>query len=168
MFGKRIIGTAVWLAMAVAAVQLLGTLGNLGIRMLDRPQFVGALILGTVTLICLAASFFGLRALAEILIRGKGIACIYGDKSRDAIVFLASISATSVCLAYLAITDILKDYAGTMLTLPNGEPIRSVLATWAQCEGEWTIVFGAIATIALSQIGLLVLAVIARQTPRAV
>lgn len=165
MIGRRIIGAAVWLALAVGALKLLGTLGSLGLRMLDRPGSLGLVILSAVLGVCVVSSFLGLRALGDILVSGRGIRSVWGEQARDAIVFLASVSATSVCLAYLAITDILKDYAGYKLTLPNGEPIRSVLASWARCEGEWSIVFAAIFTVVVSQMGLL--ALLARREPSA-
>ena len=119
----------------------------------------GLVVASSICLICLVSWFLGLRALGDIVLNGRGFRSIYTDKAREATLCLAAISAISICLAYLAITDILKDYAGYLLRLPNGEPIRSVLEYWALCEREWTAVFVAIITIALLQVGILAIQV---------
>ena len=89
-------------------------------------------------LICLSAAALAVGSLLDILKGGSGFGSIFREKNREAAVFLSSISVIAVCISYLALTDILKDYAGYMLFLPDGQSVQSVLPYWAQCTSEWT------------------------------
>lgn len=113
-------------------------------------------ILGT---LCLVAAVSALRSLVDILTNGSGLGCIVREKSKEAAVILSAISFIAVCVCYLAITDILKDYAGYMLFLPDGQSVQSVLPDWAKCESEWRWVLRGGLVLAFSQVALLVLMV---------
>lgn len=128
----------------------------------------GTFVFLTIGMVCLFAFFLGFGAFAEIMVNGSGFRCIFRDKAREAAVFLSSISVISVCLCYVAITDILKDYAGYKLFLPDGKSVQSVLPDWARCELEWSVVMWAVIIIALSQLAMLVIMVNRGETAKRV
>jgi hypothetical protein len=118
---------------------------------------IGSIIMLAIPVVCLVSAFLAFGALADILINGRGFGCVLREKSREATVFLASVSSVSVCLAFGAISDIRKDYAGTMLYLPDGSSVQSVLPYWVKCELEWSIVGWAGLTLIVSQLSMLAL-----------
>ena len=118
-----------------------------------------AIIITALVLLCLVAGVLALRSLLDILINGSGFGCIVREKNREAALFLISISVIAVCLCYLAITDILKDYAGYMLILPDGQSVQAVLPYWAKCQLEWSWVLRGGLVLAFSQLAMLVIMV---------
>lgn len=112
------------------------------------------LVITVLGLICLSAATLAVGSLLEILTSGSGIGCIFREKNREAAVFLSSISVIAVCASYLAFTDILKDYAGYMLFLPDGQSVHSILPYWAKCTSEWSWVRLGGLVIACSQLAM--------------
>ena len=121
-----------------------------------------AIVIIALISVCLVAAVLALRSTLDILINGSGFGCIVREKSKDAALFLSSISVIALCLCYLAITDILKDYAGYMLILPDGQSVQSVLPYWAKCELEWRWVLRGGLVLVFSQLAMLVIMVKSR------
>ena len=124
------------------------------------------IMLAILGLTCLVAAFLAYISLVDILKNGSGPGCIFREKSRHAAIFLSAISVIAICVSYLAITDILKDYAGYMLMLPDGQSVQSVLPGWAKCPLEWSWVRTGGFVIAFLQLAILVIMVKAKSYSR--
>ncbi len=109
--------------------------------------------------------FWGLIVGSALVAFGSGAHALLGgsirqllrERSRSVLLFLSSMSLLAVSVSFLGLSDIRKDYAGTMLHLDNGIPIRSVLPDWARCELEWSIVGPAVIAIALAQLAMVLI-----------
>ena len=107
-------------------------------------------------LLSIPLAILALRSLFAILHNWSGFSCILRDKCKEAAIFLSAISVIAIGVCYLAITDILKDYAGYMLLLPDGQSVQSALPNWAKCELEWSWVLRGGLVLLFSQLAMLV------------
>ena len=98
----------------------------------------------------------------DILLNGSGLGSIVREKNKEAVVFLSWISIIAACASYLGLSDIMQDYAGYMLYLPEGQSAQSILPYWAKCTLEWSFVGWGGPVIAISQFAMLAIMVKSR------
>ena len=103
----------------------------------------------------LGSGFIAFAAMVHTLVGGR-LRDILTERSRSVMLFFSSVSLMCISVSFLGLSDIRKDYAGYKLQV-NGTPIQSLLPDWARCELEWSIVYPAVFTIAISQLVLVLI-----------
>ena len=116
------------------------------------------MILMIIWLLILGSGWIAFAALVSTVFGGKPRDVIR-ERSRSIMLFLCSVSLMCICVSFLALSDIRKDYAGYKLEV-DGTPIQSMLPDWARCQLEWSIIIPSVVTIAISQLIMVVILMI--------